>query len=369
MTKLNEALTFKRGLTIKNRIIMAPMTTMMSFYDGVVTKDERAYYALRSGEVGAVITGAANVQEDGKGWEGELGVHHDRFIPGLSKLATSIKQKGTKAILQIFHAGRMANSRVLRGVQPVSASTIPAERPNAETPRELTGDEVLGLIESYKQATERAIKAGFDGVEIHGANTYLIQQFFSPHSNRRTDRWGGSLEKRFKFINDVVDAVTGAVDQSDVKDFIVGYRFSPEEFETPGIRLSDTLYLVDQLANKPLDYLHISFNDYNRVSISEEYQDKPIVDYLYEKINGRVPFIGVGDIRTKTDAEHVLANADLIALGRALLIDPHWAAKVLNDREDLVRTELSEYEREELIIENGVWSFLEGMMPERLIKE
>ncbi|WP_440898089.1 hypothetical protein ACS127_06150 [Amphibacillus sp. Q70] len=135
------------------------------------------------------------------------------------------------------------------------------------------------------------------------------------------------------------------------------------------MRLSDTLYLIGQLANKQLDYLHISFNDYKRVSISEEYQDKPIIDYLFKKINGRVPFIGVGDIRTQEEADHVLVNADLVALGRALLIDPHWAAKILNDREDLVRKELSEYEREELIIENGVWAFLEGMMPERLIKE
>lgn len=369
MAKLNQSLTFKRGLTLKNRVIMAPMTTMMSFYDGVVTKDERDYYALRSGEVAAVITGAANVQEDGKCWEGELGVYHDRFIPGLSKLAGAIKQNGTKAILQIFHAGRMTNSTILRGTQPVSASAVPAERPDAETPRELTEDEVIGLIESYQQATERAIKAGFDGVEIHGANTYLIQQFFSPHSNRREDQWGGSREKRFKFINDLVDAITGAVDEAKVKDFIVGYRFSPEEFETPGIRLDDTFYLIDRLCHKPLDYLHISFNDYQRVSISEEYQAKPILDYLYEKIDGRIPFIGVGDIQTKQDAENVLENADLVSIGRALVIDPHWAKKVLNGREDLVRKNLSEYEREELMIESGVWGFLEQMAPERLIKE
>lgn len=368
MTKLNEPLTFKRGLRLKNRVIMAPMTTMMSFYDGVVTKDERDYYALRSGEVGAVITGAANVQEDGKCWEGELGVYHDRFIPGLSKLAGTIKQNGTKAILQIFHAGRMTNSTILRGKQPVSASAVPAERPDAERPRELTEAEIIALIGSYQQATERAIRAGFDGVEIHGANTYLIQQFFSPHSNRREDQWGGSREKRFKFINDLVDAVTDTVDNSNVNDFIVGYRFSPEEFETPGLRLDDTFYLIDQLCHKPLDYLHISFDDYQRVSISEEYQDKPILDYLYERIAGRIPFIGVGNIQTKQDADRVLENADLVSLGRALLIDPHWTQKVLNGREDLVRKDLSEYDREELLIENGVWQFLEKLAPERLIK-
>lgn len=368
MTELNKSLTFRRGLRLKNRVVMAPMTTCMSFFDGVITSDERNYYALRAGEVGAVITGAANVQENGKTWEGQLGVYHDRFIPGLSKLAGSIKKNGTKAILQIFHGGRMTNSKILRGVQPVSASSIPAEREHAERPRELTHDEVIALIDDFKQATVRAIQAGFDGVEIHGANTYLLQQFFSPHSNRRTDEWGGSIEKRFKFIHDLVDAVTQAVDEADVKDFIVGYRFSPEEFETPGIRMRDTLYLINRLADKPLDYLHISFNDYKRVSLSEDYQEKPIIDYLYQTINGRVPFIAVGDIRTKQQAEDVLASADLIALGRALLIDPHWASKVFAGREDLVKTEISSYEREELILENGVWAFLEGMMPERLIE-
>lgn len=122
----------------------------------------------------------------------------------------------------------MTDSGVLRGVQPVSASAIAAERPNAEIPRALTEDEIFDLIEDFKKATERAIKAGFDGVEIHGANTYIIQQFFSPHSNRREDQWGGSIEKRFNFINELVDSVTEVVDNSNVQDFIVGYHFSPE---------------------------------------------------------------------------------------------------------------------------------------------
>ncbi|GAA4061849.1 NADH-dependent flavin oxidoreductase [Amphibacillus indicireducens] len=368
MAELKQSITFKRGLTLKNRIVMAPMTTSMSFFDGVITSDECAYYALRSGEVGAVITGAANVQANGKTWEGQLGVYHDRHITGLSKLAGSIKQNGTRAILQIFHGGRMTNSKILRGVQPVSASAVAAERSAAEIPRELLPDEILALIDDFKQATIRALKAGFDGVEIHGANTYLIQQFFSPHSNRRTDEWGGSREKRFKLINDLVDAVTSAVDQSGKKDFIVGYRFSPEEFETPGISLDDTLYLIDQLADKPLDYLHISINDYQRISVSEVYQEKPMINYIYQAINGRVPFIGVGDIRSKQQADEVLTTADLVALGRALLIEPHWVDKVFDKKTELIRTEINKYDREELLLGNGVWSFMEGLMPERLIE-
>lgn len=366
MKELNHPLTFKRNLTIKNRIVMAPMTNKMSFYDGVVTQDELHYYHLRSGEVGAVITAAANVLDNGKGWEGELSVSSDMMIPSLTRLADAIKRNGTKAILQIFHGGRMTNSSVLRGTQPVSASAIPAERENAETPRELETEEITEIIEAFKQATKRAIEAGFDGVELHGANTYLIQQFFSPHSNRREDEWGGNIENRFKFVNDLVDGVIDIVDSSDVDEFIIGYRFSPEEYETPGIRLEDTLYLVDQLANKDLDYLHISLRDYKLVSISESYQDQRILQYIHEKINGRIPLIGVGDVRTGDDAKSVLNDAELVAIGRAILIDPHWTSKVLSGNEDTIRTYIASQDREELVLPETISSFLEGMMPDRL---
>lgn len=366
MTEVKEPLTFRRGLTLKNRLIMAPMTTKMSFFDGVVTTDELNYYRLRSGDLGAVITAAANVQEIGKGWEGELGVYHDRFIPGLTQLASHIQQNGTKAILQLFHAGRMTHRSILKGEQPVAPSSIKAERAKAELPRELTHEEILDIITCFKEATRRSILAGFDGVELHGANTYLIQQFFSPHSNRRKDQWGGSLEKRMTFIYQLIQAVVEVVEEMAPKEFIIGYRFSPEEFETPGIQFSDTLYLVDQLADLPLDYLHVSLNDFTRRSISPQYQDKTMLHYLYEKISGRMPLIGVGNIHGNHDISRGLQHADLLAVGRSLLLDPHWAAKVMNHQESLIRQTLNSYEREELIISNGVWSFLEEMMPERL---
>lgn len=258
------------------------------------------------------------------------------------------------------------SQKKLSGVQPVSASAIAAERPNAEIPRALTEDEIFDLIEDFKKATERAIKAGFDGVEIHGANTYIIQQFFSPHSNRREDQWGGSLEKRYNFINQLVDAVTEVVDNSNVQDFILGYRLSPEEYEEPGIKMSDTLYLVDKLADKKLDYLHISLGDFKRVSVSEDYKEKSIMQYVHEKINGRVPLIGVGDIRTKQDAEDTLTNAEIVAVGRSLIIDPHWTSKVLEGKDDTIRRVLVDQDREELMIGNGIVDFLSIMMPDRL---
>ncbi|MFC6323585.1 NADH-dependent flavin oxidoreductase [Companilactobacillus baiquanensis] len=368
MTNLDEKLTFKRGLTLKNRFMMSPMTTKMSFFDGTVTNDEINYYGLRSGEIGAVITGAANVQDNGKGWDGELSIADDKFIPGLAKLAANIKKNGTKAIVQIFHAGRMTDSGVLHGVQPVSASAVAAERDNAQTPRAMEEQEINELIENFKKATKRAIQAGFDGVELHGANTYIIQQFFSPHSNRRNDEWGGTLEKRYKFINDLVDGVTEVVDKSGVKNFIVGYRFSPEEYENPGISMDDTMFLLDKLADKPLDYLHLSENDFKRVSISKDHQDKTILEYVHDKINGRVPLVGVGGVSSREDANDVLKNGELIAVGGQMLLDPHFVVKILSGQDSSIHHTLSLFDTDALMISNGVLGFLDQKMPEKIIK-
>lgn len=364
--KINQPIVLPNGMKLKNPIVMAPMTTKMSFYDGVITQDELAYYKLRSGEVGAVITAAANVQDGGKGWEGELSIANDAMIPGLSQLAAAIKRNGTKAILQIFHAGRMTSSAILRGRQPVSASAIPAERDNAEIPRALSDQEVTQLIADFSAAAVRAVQAGFDGIELHGANTYLIQQFFSPHSNQRTDQWGGSLEKRYHFINELVDAVVQAVRDTADRPFIIGYRFSPEEYETPGISFEDTLFLVDHLANKPLDYLHVSLNDFTRTAASAAYQSQPMLAYLHEQIAGRVPLIGVGGVQTGDDAEELLKNAEMAAVGKALLMDPHWTLKVQQRKEATIRSFIAIEDREELLLSNGVWGFLQHMMPSNL---
>ncbi len=287
MTKYNflEAYRFSNGLELKNRIVMAPMTTMSSFHDGHVTTDEVNYYHRRGGGPGMIITAVANVSEDGKGFEGEFSATDDRFIPDLTKIATAIKQDGTKAVLQIFHAGRMSNSRVLRGKQTVSASAIAAERPGAETPRALTEPEIEQIIEEFGEATLRAIKAGFDGVEIHGANTYLIQQFFSPHSNRRTDQWGGSFENRLRFPLAVVKKVQEVIKEHGSKTFLLGYRVSPEEFETPGIRLEGTFALIEKLKQAKIDYLNLSIGHISRTSMNDKTNLVPIVEQILAVLN------------------------------------------------------------------------------------
>lgn len=361
MRKANDELRLKEGITLKNRIVMAPMTTTLSFHNGQVTSDEVNYYGKRSGDVGMVITGTSNINAMGKGYAGELSVEKDEMIPSLSKISHAIKKNGSKAILQIFHVGRTVSSDVLKGKQPVSASSIPGVYEGAQVPRELSESEIEQIIIDFGLATERAIKAGFDGVEIHGANNYLIQQFFSPHSNRRNDKWGGTKDNRYLFIKSIINSVNRAVSDNTENPFVVGFRFSPEEPTEPGITLEDTLYLVNRLADEKLDYLHVSLSNFSKFPHSESYQEKSTLEYIYETIDSRLPLIAVGSIKTKLDVEQALKYSDLVAVGKQMIIDPRWASKVLNGKEELIRHYIVEEERDDLVIPDALWEFMQPM--------
>lgn len=349
---------FANGLEVKNRIVMSPMTTMASFYNGMVTKEEIAYYALRAGGPGMIVTGVANVSESGKGFEGELSITRDEMIPGLSKLAKGIQKDDTKAILQIFHAGRKSTSKVLRGEQPVSASEIAASYPaDSEVPRALTEKEILQIIEDFGEATRRAIVAGFDGVELHGANTYLLQQFYSENANQREDDWGGSRDKRLKFPLAVIEKVNQVVAKYSKGPFLVGYRISPEEIETPGIRLADSLYFVDQIKDK-ISYLHLSMGSYQRTSLNDKTDTRSLVSQFSEKTKGVVPLIGVGSVESPADAEAALADgADFVAIGRELIREPKWVQKAAAG--EPLRNTLSPFDLDELAIPGAMQEYLQ----------
>lgn len=354
--------TFKfpnKDITLKNRVVIPPLTECMAFHDGNVTEDEIDYYRKHSGGVGLYITAVANVNDEGKGFEGELSVADDKFIPGLHKLASAIKQNGTKAVLQIFSAGRMSTSSVLRGKQPVSASAIAAARAGSEQPRALSTKEVEQTVVDFGEAARRAIQAGFDGVEIHGANTYLIQQFFSPNSNQRTDEWGGTLEKRMKFPLAVIKSVNEAVDKYADRPFIVGYRISPEEIEKPGITFDDTLKFVDVLKDQPIDYLHISMSNVWRKSLTDDTITTPLNETIKEHLQGKVPMIVVGDVQTPEDAAKATdAGFDLVALGRENIREPHWVQKVEHHDEASIRYTISPDDLDELGIKPPFFDIL-----------
>lgn len=316
-------------IELRNRMVMAPMTTWSGQPDGQVSLEELDYYRYRSGGVGMVITGTTYTLPNGMGFENQFYAGDDLYIPSLRKLAQTIQNGGAKAVLQIFHAGRMSKKKILGGNQVVSASAVKAERENAEEPRELAEAEIHNIIDSFYETTRRAIEAGFDGVEIHGANTYLVQQFFSPHSNRRDDYWGGSLEKRLRFPIGIISSVQKAVADFADKNFIIGYRLSPEEVEEPGITIDDTLTLVDVLADQGLTYLNISTPRYDQTSMRDKDDKVPVGKKILGVINKRVPVLGVGGITTFEDANDAHNfGYDMVQLGRSIIMNPDWIRRV-----------------------------------------
>lgn len=365
MTTLTEEITL--GLshaTLKNRIVMAPMTIQSAFFDGGVTQEMVDYYASRSGDAAAIIVESAFVENYGRAFPGALGINSDSKIAGLKKLSSAIKAKGSKAILQIYHAGRMANGEFNGGHQPISASPVAALRDNAETPLEMTEEQIEEMIEHFGHAVNRAIVAGFDGVEIHGANTYLIQQFFSPHSNRRKDKWGGDIDKRTAFPLAVLEQAKQVVASHQVNDFIIGYRFSPEEIELPGIRFEETMYLLDKLAESGLDYFHFSMGNYARNSIVEPEDKEPLIRKFHALKSdnvARIPVIGVGGIAQRRDADAALAQGyDMVSIGKGFLVEPTWATKAINDE---VCAEFADIAQQEaLMIPTPLWEIMDYMI-------
>ena len=354
MKQLLQPFQFQNGVELSNRLVLAPMTHYSSEPTGEVSEHELTYYRKRAKNVGLAITACAYVIENGKGFPNAFGVNDDKFIPGLRQLAESLKAEGAKAILQIFHAGRMSPPDLVPQNQPVSASAVAPVREGAVTPRALETEEVEAIIETFGEATRRAIEAGFDGVEIHGANTYLIQQFFSPHSNRREDRFGGDVHGRLTFPREVIRRVKEAA--SDAENFLVGYRFSPEEVEEPGITLEDTDVLVDMLLEEGLDYIHVSLWNFNTTSMRNENVTERAIDRIAKRINGAVPLIGVGQLHTPAQVEDALQVVDLAALGRELIIDPDWLEKVKSDREDEIETALDLNKQAELAVPAPLWN-------------
>lgn len=335
MSKLLEPYTINNKLALKNNIAMAPMTTWSSNDDYTISDQEVAYYQARNQGVGLVITGCTHVQANGIAFTHEFAGFDDNYIESLKKLATAAKSNGAPAILQINHGGNKALPELTDDI--VSASPVSTKATAfapSVTPRELSDSEIREVIKAFGQTTRRAIEAGFDGVEIHGAHGFLIQQFLSPYFNKRMDKWGGSLENRMRFALEIVKEVKSVIARSNKPDFILGYRISPDEPMADGLKVQDTLALVDELLDLGIDYIHTSLFVAYETTVPNT--DKTYVELFAEQINGRTTLISAGTIQTATQAEKVLEQgADIVAIGHALVTDPLWVEKI-NSGEDTV---------------------------------
>ncbi|HEX2948115.1 MAG TPA: FAD-dependent oxidoreductase, partial [Armatimonadota bacterium] len=317
-------------LTIKNRTVMAPMVRNYADENGRVTAKYLAHIDdIARGGVGMMILEASYVTQDGKGFINELGIHNDDTIPGLRELVRVAHDQGAVIGPQLYHGGRQTSSAI-SGLQPVAPSPIPDPTIN-EIPHELTIDEIARIVDAFGQAARRAKEAGCDFVEIHGAHGYLITQFLSPFSNARTDAYGGPIDHRMRFLEEVYHAVRNAVGPS----FPISVRLSGEEQVPAGLTINDTLQIAQRLQELGVNALHISAGNYASYTRGIMIQpmaipDGPLIP-LSQRIKDAVsiPVIAVGKIRTPELAEDTIRSgkADFIALGRVLLADHSWPRK------------------------------------------
>lgn len=340
MKKLTDDVTFRNGATIHTRIAQSPMLTN-SGKDEKVTEDTINYYANRSQSAGMVIVEYTSVSLNGgpsRSWakdREQLAIYDDSFIPGFKEVATALKKDGNKAILQLVHSGREAQYRYVLGGRVEVPSNM--DFPWIDYPlHELSEDEVWQIVKDFGAATKRAIACGFDGVEIHGANHYLLQEFFSAYSNRRTDYWGGNLEKRMNFAKEVAKEVFKVVKEYGSKEFIVGYRISPEEIhgENIGYTWHESKELVQALTTAyPFDYIHLSTNDYTTTPKDSE---KNYAQLLGEGVQKPALLMIAGGIHTVEKMKDALNYVDIVSLGRPTLIDPKIAYKIRNHQENQI---------------------------------
>ena len=323
-----------KNMTIKNRIVMMPMGTNYGEQNGEMSFLHINYYEQRAkGGTGLIIVENASIDSpQGSNGTTQLRIDHDNYLPRLFKFCENIHRYGTKIAIQINHAGASAvSSRI--NMQPVSASDVPSKE-GGEIPRPLSKEEILHIVKKYGEAAKRAQTAGFDAVEIHAGHSYLISQFLSPITNKRTDEFGGSVENRTRFCRMVIDEVRKQVGPF----FPIMLRLSADELMDGGNTLEDTLEYLDYLQEE-VDIFDVScgLNGSIQYQIDANYLPDGWRSYMAKAVKEKFnkPCISMGNIRDPKVAERILADgdADLIGMGRGLIADPAWVNKVATGHE------------------------------------
>jgi len=314
-------LALAHGPALKNRLVLAPLTNLQSHPDGTLSDDEFHWLTYRAeGGFALTMTCAAHVQRVGQGFPGQLGVFGDEHLPGLTRLASTIKSFGSVAVVQLHHAG-MRSPKDLIGEAPHCPSD------NAEFgARALSLAEVEQLRDDFIAAAVRSEKAGFEGVEIHGAHGYVLAQFLSPEVNQRTDRYGGNLENRARIVHEIIDGIRAQTGP----DFSLGLRLSPERF---GLKLEEIVEVARQiLADGKIDYLDMSLWDYAKEPMEEALQGRSLMSYFTELPRGNVRLGCAGKVMTPQDARLFLERGmDFVLLGRAAILHHDWPQKLAAD--------------------------------------
>lgn len=304
MTNWETPFTFPNGMTLKNRLVFAPISTMSSNALGQLSQQELAFYQARSHQVGLIILGSATISLTGKAYENNVSISNDALIPNLRKYNATIKGSGAKSVIQLYHGGQSIEYLANQKRIPV-VSNIPGEKYH-----ELNEKEIQEIIEDFGKAIIRAIKADFDGVEIHVGNPFLIQAFLSPLTNRRNDFWGN----RTKFL-EVLLRLASEIRKNLERPFMIGVRLAMTEKAEGGLSLSDTMAIVSIISKLDIDYIH--FNHDNIQANLGEME-------MLQKAAGNIPVIGNGGIKNECLLEKMLNTVPLASVARPLILNPNF---------------------------------------------
>lgn len=309
-----------KNCKVKNRIVVPPMVCFsFTGEDGFATEDNINHYkAFAEGGAGVVVLEAHAVEKDGRLASDQMGIWSDEFIECLKPIADNFHNNDVISLVQIHHAGLKSPKNVVD--LPIAPSDYDKDGTVA---REMTIDEIKRVQQSFLKAALRVKKAGFHGIELHGAHGYLIDQFMSPITNKRNDEYGGTIENRMRFALEIVEMIKAEVGE----DFILGYRMGGND-----PTLTEGIAIAKALESKGVDLLHVS------AGIPGENIPEPPKDFPYNwivycgteiKKEVKIPVIVVNGIRTPEQAAYIIENklADFVAVGRGHLVDPNWVKK------------------------------------------
>ncbi len=314
-------------LQLANRLVMPPMATAKADPDGKASQAVIDYYAEKShgGYLSLIIIEHSYINAEGKASSNQLSIADDSMVKPLHALSEVIHRNGSRTAMQLNHAGSAARKEIT-GTTPVAPSAVMNPR-QGDMPRELTRKEIAGVIEDFHNAARRVKEAGFDGVEIHSAHGYLLNQFFSPLTNRRSDKYGGNVHNRIRIHLEVIEAVRAAVGEN----FPILLRLGASDFTPGGTTIEDSQIAAREFENAGINILDISggFSGYNVPGLTGQGYFSPLTEALKKFVT--IPVILTGGITEAQAAEKLLADgkADLIGVGRAILKDSSWAQQAV----------------------------------------
>ncbi|MGB3365871.1 MAG: NADH:flavin oxidoreductase [Acidaminobacteraceae bacterium] len=316
-----------RKLTLHNRLVMAPMATSKSEKDGKISKDILDYYDEKSigGYISLIIVEHSFITQQGKASDGQLSIADNGLVKDLKELSNTIHKNGSKAVMQINHSGS-ASSKAVTGYESVGPSAIANPRIGS-IPKELTKNEIKIIVDEFKDAALRVKDAGFDGVEIHSAHGYLLNQFFSPLTNKRSDEYGGDVLSRIRIHLEVIKTVRDAVGE----DFPILLRLGASDYCDGGSTIEDSKIAVSEFEKAGVDILDISggFCGYMVAGLDGQGYFSLLTEAIKQVVS--IPVILTGGITDACAAEKLLSEnkADLIGVGRAIYKDSMWAENAI----------------------------------------